>query len=95
MSNAESFEDARKRVKTPSLATGMAGSLLLLLALLSGGCHTTVYRSESQTVRIVVVRRAPSSSRPVDRTSPPMDVPEANAPEGPGDEELERPGARP
>ena len=31
---------------------------ILLVALLSSGCHTTVYRTESEPVRIHVVRPA-------------------------------------
>ena len=55
----------------PSIPPGRGTSLgspmtrfVLLLALLAPGCHTTVYRSESEPVRIVVTRRAAPARAP-------------------------------
>ena len=35
---------------------------ILLVVLLSGGCHTTVFRSESEPVHIHATRREPAAA---------------------------------
>jgi len=40
----------------------MTRATLLVVALLSSGCHTTVYRTESEPVRIHVTRPRPRAN---------------------------------